>query len=58
MSRVPYANAVGRLMIAEDVFGVVSGWKNQGKSMEMGASVFEKHKYHLQWLHQFSLWLC
>jgi hypothetical protein len=25
-------------------------WQNQVKSMEMGASIFEKHEYHLQWL--------
>jgi hypothetical protein len=36
----------------------VDTWKKWVKIMEMGASVSEKHAYHLQWLQQFSFWLC
>jgi len=60
MSRVPYANTIGRLMFAMEcsnisrAIGVVSGHMEK-LGEEYGNGFFDileahKHKYHLQWL--------
>jgi hypothetical protein len=49
MSCVPYANAVGRLMIVMGMFKYFT-CSCKARVLEMSVSVSEKHEYHLQWL--------